>query len=184
MRSTLSFSYKPDWNLTPWIFSQLNGVLEVSKWSPFYSNVMRSVEEFIQRCLFDFSYSFKTSLNSRIGWCFLNNLTRCDGKTSCDNFLVFLLSYRTFMSISSCIVMQWGHFKVINVKLALSISLYFLTAKNFTYHLLFTTNVSYFQPAKPVVWQGCLLWDTLVCLLWETLLFLFSYHFLFPRVFT
>ena len=64
-------------------FFQLNVVLEISKWSSFYSNVMFNVEEFFQHCLFSFSH------NCRIDWCFLDNLKRCAGKTSCNSFLVF-----------------------------------------------------------------------------------------------
>ena len=85
---------------------QLNVVLEVSKLLSFYSNVMRNVEEFFQRCLFSFSHSFKTSTNCRIGWCFLNNLMRCDSKTSYNSSLIFLLSYCNCLSISSCIIRQ------------------------------------------------------------------------------
>ena len=73
----LSFSYEPDWNLTPWIFSNwmwslksVNGCLFTATWCTL-------LKSFFQCCLFSFSHSFKISTSGRIGWCFLNNLTRC-----------------------------------------------------------------------------------------------------------
>ena len=116
---------------------------------------------------------------------FPNNLTRYDGKTSCNSLLVFLLSYHTCLCPS---VVAWSDNKdilklvlpFINVKFALGISF------NFSSWLIQTLHIIFLPPTSIIFSQLNRLFHFLKVVSVGILLFniFISYHLFFPWVFT